>query len=139
MDIQGTIIAILPAHSGVSQKTGNAWMTQQYVLEIPGQYPRRMVFEVFGEDRIRQFNIQPRGQYNVSFDIDASEYQGKWYNKIKAYSVVALTQPAASAAAQQPATTPIQHAASVSQPQPSQPPLFPPEQPAQGEPNDLPF
>ena len=128
MELSGTIIAILPAHSGVSQKTGNAWMTQQYVLEIPGQYPRHMVFEVFGKDRIRQFNIQIQGQYNVSFDIDASEYQGKWYNKIKAYSVVALTQPAASAAAQQPATTPVQHAASVSQPQPTQPALFPPEQ-----------
>ena len=127
MELTGTIIAILPARSGVSQKTGKQWMTQQYVLEIHGQYPRHMVFEVFGEDRIRQFNIQLQGQYNVSFDIDASEYQGKWYNKIKAYSVVALTQPAASAAAR-PATPPVQYAASVSQPQPAQPPLFPPEQ-----------
>ena len=128
MELTGKCIAVLPAHSGVSQRTGNAWMTQQYVLEIPGQYPRHMVFEVFGEDRIRKFNIQVQGKYNVSFDIDASEYQGKWYNKIKAYSVVALTQPAASAAAQQPATPPVQYAASVSQPQPTQPALFPPEQ-----------
>lgn len=128
MELTGTIIAILPARSGISQKTGNAWMTQQYVLEIPGQYPRHMVFEVFGEDRIRQFNIQLQGQYNVSFDIDASEYQGKWYNKIHAYSVVALAQSAASAAAQQPANPPVQYAASVSQPQPIQPALFPPEQ-----------
>ena len=127
MELSGTIIAILPAHSGISQRTGNQWMTQQYVLEIPGQYPRHMVFEVFGKDRIRQFNIQIQGQYNVSFDIDASEYQGKWYNKIKAYSVVALTKPA-SVAAQQPATPPVQHAASVSQPQP-----------AQNESDDLPF
>ena len=135
MELTGTIIAILPARSGISQNTGNAWMTQQYVLEIPGQYPRHMVFEVFGEDRIRQFNIQLQGKYNVSFDIDASEYQGKWYNKIKAYSVVALTQPAA----QQPATPPVQYAASVSQPQPTQPALFPPEKTAQNDSDDLPF
>ena len=127
MELSGKIIAILPAHSGVSQKTGNQWMTQQYVLEIPGQYPRHMVFEVFGEDRIRQFNIQPQVQYNVSFDIDASEHQGKWYNKIKAYSVVALTQPATVTAASAAAQQTTQRSSIIHQTSP-QPSLFPPEQ-----------
>ena len=136
MELSGTIIAILPAHSGVSKKTGNQWMTQQYVLEIPGHYPRHMVFEVFGEDRIRQFNIKPQGQYNVSFDIDASEYQGKWYNKIKAYSVVALTQPAAVTAASSAAQQTTQRA-SISHQASPQPPLFPPEQ--NNIDDDLPF
>lgn len=113
-------------------------MNQQYVLEVPGQFPKRMVFEVFGEDRIKQFNIQMGCVYNVSFDIDASEYQGKWYNSIKAYSVVALTQSAAVQAAS-PAAPPAQYAAVSQQPQPAQPPLFPPEQPQQDTNHDLPF
>ena len=138
MELTGKIIAILPVRSGVSSKSGNPWMTQQYVLEIPGQYPKRMAFEVFGEDRIRQFNIQMGCQYKVSFDIDASEYQGKWYNSIKAYSVVALTQSAAVQAAS-PAAHPVQHAAVSPQHQPAQPPLFPPEQLQQDNSDDLPF
>lgn len=27
-------------------------------MEVPGQYPKRCVFNVFGEDKINQFNIQ---------------------------------------------------------------------------------
>ena len=139
MELTGKCIAVLPMRSGVSQRNGNPWASQEYVIEVPGQYPKRMVFNVFGEDRIKQYNIQLGYTYKVEFDIDASEYQGKWYTKIKAYSVVALTQPAVSAAAQQPATPPVQYAASVSQPQPTQPALFPPEQPAHNDSDDLPF
>ena len=58
MELVGTIIAVLPAQSGVSQRTGNPWMSQDYVLEVPGQYPRRCTFRIFGEDRIKQFAIQ---------------------------------------------------------------------------------
>ena len=58
MDLTGKIIAVMPAQSGVSQRTGNTWMTQQYVLEVPGMYPKKMVFEVFGEDKIKKFNVQ---------------------------------------------------------------------------------
>ena len=32
MDLTGRIIAVLPAQSGVSQRTGNPWMSQDYVL-----------------------------------------------------------------------------------------------------------
>ena len=58
MDLTGKIIAVLPANSGVSSRTGNPWMSQEFVIEVPGQYPRKCVFRVFGEDRIKQFNIQ---------------------------------------------------------------------------------
>ena len=59
MDLTGKVIAIMEARSGVSSRTGNNWMTQEYVIEVPGQYPRKMLFNIFGEDRIKQFNIQP--------------------------------------------------------------------------------
>ena len=58
MELTGKIIAVMQPRSGVSQRTGNSWMMQDYVMEIPGQYPRHMVFNIFGEDRIKQFNIQ---------------------------------------------------------------------------------
>ena len=58
MELTGRIIAVLPAQSGVSARTGNNWMLQDYVIEVPGQYPRKCLFRIFGEDRIKQFNIQ---------------------------------------------------------------------------------
>ena len=65
--------------SGTS-KAGNPWMKQEYVLEVPGQYPRHCAFTVFGEDRIKQLNIQNGEDLTVQFDIDAREYNGRWYN-----------------------------------------------------------
>ena len=87
MEVTGKIIAIMPANSGVSQRTGQTWMSQQYVLEVPGMYPKRMVFEVFGEDKIRNFAIQQGQDVVVSFEIDAHEYQGRWFNEVRAWDV----------------------------------------------------
>ena len=95
MDLTGKVIAIMEPRSGVSQRTGNPWMTQDYVIEIPGQYPRRMVFGVFGEDRIKMFNIQIGEEITVQFDIDAREYNGRYYNDIRAFNVF-RGQPAQS-------------------------------------------
>jgi hypothetical protein len=96
MELTGKVIAVLVARSGSSSKSGNAWMVQEYVVEIPGQYPKRCMFAVFGEDRIKQFNIQAGEDITVQFDIDAREYNGRWYNDIRAYNVIKNQQIAQS-------------------------------------------
>ena len=101
MELTGRIIAVMEPRGGVSARTGNAWMTQEYVIEVPGQYPRRCVFNIFGEDRIKQFNIQNGEDITIQFDIDAREYNGRWFNDIRAYNVIRgqvppVANPAAS-------------------------------------------
>lgn len=96
MEITGKIIAVLPERSGVSARSGAEWRCATYVLETMEQYPRKMCFEVFGTDRIQQLNIQAGQSYTISFDIDAHEYQGRWYNQIRAWKAEA---PAAAPAA----------------------------------------
>lgn len=95
MEITGKIIAVLPERSGVSARTGTEWRCASYVLETLEQYPRKMNFEVFGVDRIQQFNIQVGETMVVSFDIDAHEYQGRWFNSIRAWKVDRNLQAAA--------------------------------------------
>lgn len=87
MDLTGRIIAVLPERGGVSARTGNEWKVASYVLETMDQYPKKMVFDVFGADRIQQFNIQVGEVLTVSFDVDAHEYQGRWFNSIRAFRV----------------------------------------------------
>lgn len=87
MELTGKIIAVMPAKSGVSPKTGNNWMTQEFVIEVPGQFPKRCAFSVFGEDRIKLFNIQNGEDITIQFDIDAREFNGRWYNDVRAYTV----------------------------------------------------
>lgn len=86
MELTGKIIAVLPERGGIS-KAGNEWKIQEYVLETMEQYPRKMMFNVFGADRISQFNIQLGETLTVSFDIDSREYNGRWYNDIRAWKV----------------------------------------------------
>lgn len=101
MEITGKIIAVLPANSGVSARTGNPWMSQEFVIETHDQYPRKCCFRVFGEDKIKQFNIQSGEELTVSFDIDSHEYNGRWFNNITAWAVNrGVQQPTA-----QPATS----------------------------------
>ena len=132
MELTGRIIAVLPANSGVSARTGNPWMSQEYVIEVPGQYPRKCVFRIFGEDRIKQFNIQMNEDVTVSFDIDAHEYNGRWFNEIRAYNVVrgqAAPIPGA------PVATPF-----VAQQDAATSPFPPAQEPAsEGSADDLPF
>lgn len=126
MELTGKIIAVMEARGGVSARTGNSWKTQEYVIEVPGQYPKRCVFNVFGEDRINQFNIQNGDELTIQFDIDAREYNGRWYNDIRAYNVIRGQQPAAApqVAAPSEATSPFP---------PAQEPV------SEGSSDDLPF
>ena len=86
MEITGKIIAVLPERGGIS-KSGNEWKMQEYVLETHEQYPKKLCFNVFGADKIAQFNIQAGEDMTVSFDINAREYNGRWYNDIRAWRV----------------------------------------------------
>lgn len=122
MEFTGRIIAVLEARSGVSARTGNTWKTQDYVIEESmGQFPKRMVFNVFGEDNIQRFNIQMGQELTVSFDVNAREYNGRWFNDIRAWNVVpaapaagapvaAGTAPAAAAPVAAPATSTFESA-----------------------------
>ena len=137
MELTGRIIAVMEPRSGVSARTGNSWMTQEYVLEVPGQYPKRCVFNLFGEDRIKQFNIQNGEDLTIQFDIDAREYQGRWFNDIRAYNVIRGQVPPVAAA---PAASPFPPA--QTQPDAATSPFPPAQEPAAaegGSADDLPF
>ncbi|MDR0895341.1 MAG: DUF3127 domain-containing protein [Prevotellaceae bacterium] len=106
MDFTGKIIAILPKKTGVAKSSGNPWTAQEFVIEdvVSNQYPRRMCFEVYGEDRLNQFNIQMGEDLTVSFDIDARQWQDRWFNSLRAWKVerVAAAAPAPFAGAPAP-------------------------------------
>ena len=85
MEIQGKIIAALPERSGVSAR--GEWKSQTYVIETQGQYPKKLAFDVFGAERITQFNLQVGDIATVFFDFDAHEYNGRWFNSVRAFNV----------------------------------------------------
>lgn len=121
MDIVGKIIQVLPLQEGIG-KTGNPWKVQGYVLETQEQYPRKVQFEVFGEDRIKNNMCNVDDIVTVSFDIESREFNGRWYTSIRAWRVQQGVVTAEAAPAAQPAAQPAAPAAQPAQPvQPAQP------------------
>ena len=123
MELAGRVIAVLEPKGGTS-RNGNEWKVQEYVIETHDQYPRRMCFDVFGDDKIKQFNIQVGEELNVSFDIDAREWQGRLFNSIRAWKVERVS-----------AGAPMAPGAPVPPPAPSATPDFTPGDAK----DDLPF
>ena len=91
-EITGKIIAVLPTKSGTSAR-GTQWSSQTAVIETHEQYPKRVAFDVLG-DRIAEFNLQVGEEVTVSFDINAREFNGKWFNSVNAWNVVRNQYPA---------------------------------------------
>lgn len=135
LECTGRVIAVLEMRKGTSA-AGSPWASQDYVIEYSepsAQYPRRLNFNIFGEDKISQWSsiLTVGNTVKVAFDIDAREWQGRWFSSIRAYRVeqagAAVPQPMAPGAAPQPmqAAAPAQPAAPV--------------QPASDSTSDLPF
>ena len=88
MEVNGKVIVVQPIQTGEGRN--GLWKKQEYVIEYDpnSQYPRRMMFNLWG-DKIDQFNIQEGQLVRVSFDIDCREYNGRWYNDIRAWKIEA--------------------------------------------------
>lgn len=112
MEVQGKVRLLLEPKSGTSQSTGNTWMSQEVVIDYfwwsNQQQPSQMMLKVFGEDRIKQYNLQVNDEVSVRYHIEAHEYNGRWFNDVRVDGVtfvgasVAKNTPPPS---QQPTTT----------------------------------
>ncbi len=134
MQIQGNIVKVFEPRSGTSS-SGKQWSSLDFVVEMPGQYTRRVVLNIFGEDRIK--TLAPKeGEVNVvvDFDIDAHEYNGRFYNEIKAWNITRTVQQNAASV-----TAALQGAANPMNPQNPFPPQQPAAQTASQSSDDLPF
>ena len=136
MEISGKIIQKLPLQQGESKASGKPWALQAYVLETQEQFPRKVHFEVFGEQRIKDFPCEIDDLVTVSFDIESREFNGRWYTSIRAWKI---QQGIVDATAQQPAPAPAP-VAQAAQPQPTAAANVDTFDPAAGEStDDLPF
>ena len=88
MTIEGKIIQVLPLQGGVSKTSGKEWALQAYVLETLENYPKKVHFEVFGDDRIKANPCDVDDIVSVDFDIESREFNGRWYTSIRAWRIV---------------------------------------------------
>jgi hypothetical protein len=92
--LAGRIADVFPAQIGTSQRTGNQWMSQDYLFEFftwsGAQNPNRLVVRIFGEDNIKRHNLQ-KYEENVTLTLrlDASKTKDgdRWFNEVRVTNV----------------------------------------------------
>lgn len=130
MDFKGVIKKVLPIKSGVS-KNGNNWVSQDFVIEEVGQrYNQSIVFNVFGQDKIDQFQLAEGLVITAQLDFQTNEYQEKFYNRVTCFNVI--HEGAKTTQQTQPANTGSQSTSQQAAPQQTVPQQ-------QGQSDDLPF
>lgn len=106
MKFQGRVKQILPARSGISQKTGNEWKALPFIFEYyeneTDRFPDCVVLETRDTKVID--NLKEGMEIVVGFGHRVHEYEGRWYNELKIYSLesVARASQRAAAAPEQP-------------------------------------
>ena len=84
--ITGRVIAIMDERSGIS-KNGSTWREREYVIkETADKYPKTICIKVKGEN-IGKFNIQLGEIITAHINIDAHDWQGKWFNEVVAWRI----------------------------------------------------
>ena len=126
MNFTGKITHVSEIARGTSQN-GKEWASIDFVItNEQDRYPSSICLRIFGEERINE--LAPKvGEYvTADFDIDAHEYNGRWYNQLTAWRITRPSQP----------TTPPQQTYPPQQPAQAPTPHQPAPQPPQ---DDLPF
>ncbi|MCQ2146108.1 MAG: DUF3127 domain-containing protein [Bacteroidales bacterium] len=128
LEIEGKIKLKLAVQSGQSAR--GEWAKQDFVLEyMDGNYPADICISVWGQDKVAELNNYQVGDaVKVSFNVRAREYNGRWYNDIRAWKIavpgVAADAPAAPVAAPAaPAPAPMRRQAPAPAPAPAAAPV----------------
>jgi hypothetical protein len=76
MEFKGKIIAVVEPKSGTTAR--GAWKMQQFVAESEGQFPHRLLFEVFGDEKLQKFNIRwmTRLSYSLNLMLERVKVHG---------------------------------------------------------------
>ena len=140
--LTGRIAEVMPVVSGISDRTGNAWKSQEYLFEYfawsGAKYANRLVARVFGEDDIAKFNLKQGEEVTLTirFDANKSKDGSRWFNEIRINNV---ERPQATQQPEQ-AQNEAPQAAKPAEPN-NNPPGFerPATSPENGDNDDLPF
>lgn len=90
MEVIGILLQKTSEREGISQKNGAHWKFNEYLLEVPGAFPRHINFRVSDGQvgRVARFDSLIGKNVTVSFDIDAHKYEDRWFNELTAWGIM---------------------------------------------------
>lgn len=117
MEVQVKVISKFDIIEGVSKSSGKEFKYFTFIGETIEQYPRKIAFEAFGEKRIANCQVNKNDVYNVSFDVESREFEGRWFTKASAWKTELVSSSAIGEQQQTQQPEDAQTAASIPQQQ----------------------
>ena len=84
MEISGVVVSLLPQQSG--QGKNGTWKKQEFIIETPGQYPKKVCLSLWGE-KVDEIKISVGEKITASVNIESREYNSRWYTEVRAWKV----------------------------------------------------
>ncbi len=88
-EIEGIITAELPTVSGITN-SGKTFEKKEYIIQDADKYHKFMKFNMISFDGPIEDPLHVGEHVKIRFTIEARESKEKWFNDVKAYSVVRL-------------------------------------------------
>jgi hypothetical protein len=88
MEIAGTVVSLLPLQTG--QGKNGVWKKQEFILETPGQYPKKVCLSLWGE-KVDEIKLSIGEKITASINLESREYNGRWYTEARAWKVAKQT------------------------------------------------
>jgi hypothetical protein len=84
MQLKMKLLEILPLQTGKG-KNGD-WKKQDIIVETQEKFPKKVCVSIWG-DKLEGVVLKPQGLYEISFDIESREFNGRWYTDVKAWKI----------------------------------------------------
>lgn len=68
------------------QGKNGMWRKQEFVLQQPGQYPKNVCMEIWG-DKIDRYNLKEGMNVRAKIDLESREYNNRWYTSVKVWDL----------------------------------------------------
>ena len=86
MDIKGKVVSILPLQTG--QGRNGTWSKRDFILETPGQFPKKVCITVMGEKVLQKADGMKEGmEVTAHINLESREYNGRYYTSVNAWSI----------------------------------------------------
>jgi len=88
MKITGTITKVLPLQSGTTA-AGKDWQKAGFLLETTETYNNLYCFDVFGEEKVQNFNKYNKvgDVVDVDFNVKTNEWKDKYFTSLDAWKI----------------------------------------------------
>lgn len=97
MEVIGKICKVFDVRDGVSQRTGEKWVSQDFLLEYfwwsNQTTPSKIMLSIFGADRIQEADLKEGEEVKVRLHPEAREYNGRWFNDVRFDGIEHINRP----------------------------------------------